>query len=80
MRILGVRGLTSSTDGRGVGGGGETKRRWGQELQPSPMRNLDNPERGIHPGAVTLLPVEPSLLTIQLPKGGGGAQGREQKR
>ena len=77
MRILGVRGLTSSTDGRG---GGETKRLWGQELQPSPMRNLDNPESGIHPGVVTLLPVEPSLLTIQLPKGGGGGPGGEQKR
>ena len=78
MRILVVKGLTSSADERGEGeGGGKTKRLWGQELQPSPMRNLDNPESGIHPGVVTLLPVEPSLLTIQLPKGG---LGREQKR
>ena len=31
---------------------------WGwqsPELQPSAMRNLDNPESGTHPGAVTLL-------------------------
>ena len=68
MRILVVKGLTSSRDERG-GGKGITERLWGQELQPSPMRNLDNPEGGIHPGVVTLLPVEPSLLTIQLPKG-----------
>ena len=47
MRILGVKGLTSSSDERGEGGrgGGVTERLWGQELQPSPMRNLDNPER-----------------------------------
>lgn len=70
MRILVVKGLTSSTDGRG-GGGSKTKRLWGQELQPSPKLNLDNPESGIHPVVVTLLPVEPSLLTIQLPGGGG---------
>ena len=78
MRILVVKGLTSSSDERGEGGvgGGVTEGLWGQELQPSPIRNLDNPESGIHPGVVTLLPVEPSLLTIQLPKGG---QGREQK-
>ena len=75
MRILVVKGLTSSTDecGEGWGGGGwgVTERLWGQELQPSPMLNLDNPESGIHPGIVTLLSVEPSLLTIQLPKGAG---------
>ena len=54
-----------------VEAGGVTERLWGQELQPSPMRNLDNPGSGIHPGVVTLLPVEPSL---QLPKGGGGGR------
>lgn len=56
--------------------GGVTERLWGQELQPSPMRNLDNPGSGIHPGVVTLLPVEPSL---QLPKevGGGGMVGNK---
>lgn len=59
--------------------GGVTERLWGQELQPSPMCNLDNPGSGIHPGVVTLLPVEHSL---QLPKevGGGGGHGREQRR
>ena len=75
MRILVVKGLTSSTDecgeGWGGGGGGVTGRLWGQELPPRPMLNLDNPESGIHPGIVTLLSVEPSLLTIQLPKGAG---------
>ena len=80
VRILGVKGLTLSTDERGGGGwGGVTERLWGQELQRSPMRNLDCPGSGIHPGVVTLLPVEPSL---QLPKevGGGGGHDREQKR
>ena len=46
MRILGVKGLTSSSDERGERGrgGGVTERLWGQELQPQ-SNDLDNPER-----------------------------------